>query len=166
MSKGRRTDEDQRISQLLEVRAGGTRAGICGREWCEVCGQEGSFHGFLGAMWAHTAAGRYVCGGCLKGNLRTESNGANPLVVDALILERGFRYCTGCGTEVKLQTDTVEEARRLPFTCSKCHGIDQGLAARRRYLEHEATKPGGLERAGAYIHWAKAGIDEMLGEEE
>ena len=86
--------------------------------------------------------------------------------MDELILERGFRYCAGCGAEAKLQANTVEEARRLPFTCSKCHGIDRGRAARRRFLEHEASKPGGLERARAYMHWARAGLEEMLGEEE
>jgi hypothetical protein len=35
---------------------------------------------------------------------------------------------------------------------------------RRRYLEHEATERGGLERAAARIYWAKAGIEEMLDE--
>lgn len=166
MSGEDRDDQDQRIKELLDVKAGGTGAGICGREWCEVCGEEGSFSGFLGAMWAHTAAGRYVCGGCRKGSLRTESGGANPLTLDELILERGFRYCTGCGTRVALQVKTVDETRRLPFTCSKCHGLDRGRAARRRYLEHEATKAGGLERAGAYIYWAKAGLEEMLEDDD
>ena len=159
-------NKEARIQELMEVKAHGVGAGVCGREFCEVCGQEGSFSGFLGAMWAHTAAGRYVCGGCRKERFRTESNGANPLAVDELILERGFRYCTGCGTEVKLQDNTVEQARRLPLTCSKCHGIDWGRAARRRYLEHEATKEGGLEKAAAHIYWAKAGIEELLGDED
>jgi endogenous inhibitor of DNA gyrase (YacG/DUF329 family) len=154
------------IEELMEVKASGVPAGVCGREWCEVCGQEGSFSGFLGAMWAHTASGRFVCGGCLKGPMRTESNGANPLTLDRLIVERGFRYCGGCGQEVILSEPSVEAARSLPFTCPACHGLDLGAAARRRYLEHQATKKGGLERAAARIHWAKMGIEEMLGEED
>ena len=159
-------NKEAKIQELMEVKASGVRAGVCGREWCEVCGKEGSFSGFLGAMWAHTASGRFVCGGCLKGPMRTESNGANPLTLDRLILERGFRYCGGCGLEVILSEPAVEEARRLPFTCPACEGLDRGAAARRRYLEHQATKEGGLERAAARIQWAKAGIEEMLGDED
>ena len=159
-------NKEARIQELMEVKASGVRAGVCGREWREVCGKEGSFSGFLGAMWAHTAAGRFVCGGCLEGPMRTESNGANPLTLDRMILERGFRYCGGCGQEVILSEPTVEEARRLPFTCPACEGLDRGEAARRRYLEHQASKEGGLERAAARIQWAKAGIEEILGDED
>ena len=31
--------------------------------------------------------------------LRTESGGANSLTLDELILERGYRYCVGCGRQ-------------------------------------------------------------------
>ena len=67
---------------------------------------------------------------------------------------------------MKLQENTVEETRKLPFTCPECDGLDRGRTARRRYLEHEATKKSSLERAGAYIHWAKAGLEEMLGDDD
>lgn len=166
MSAKKKDEQDQRIEELVNAKADGVAAGVCGREWCELCGQEGSFSGFLGAIWAHNAAGRFVCSQCRKGPLRTENGGANSLTLDELILERRYRYCVGCGREVLLQEPTLEEARRLPFTCPKCHDLDRGKAARRRYLEHEATKQGGLERAAAHIYWAKAGLEEMLGDDD
>jgi len=88
------------------------------------------------------------------------------LRLDALILERGFRYCGGCGREVILNERSVEEARKLPYTCPACRGLDRGTAARRRYLEHKASQAGGLEEAAARIRWAKAGIEEILDDSE
>ena len=161
-----KTDKEARIQELMEVRAGGVSAGVCGREFCEVGGQEGSFSGFLGAMWAHTAGGHFVCWSCRQERDRSIREGGTPLTLGKLILERGYRYCEGCGRKVVLPESTMEEALKLPFTCRACHGLDRGQAARRRYLEHEATKSGGLERAAARIHWAKMGIEEMLGEED
>jgi ribosomal protein S27AE len=166
MSAKKKDKEDQRIEELLEVKAGGIGAGVCGREWCELCGKEGSFTGFVSAMAAHMAGGRYVCGRCSRSEDGTSWGTIGTAQLDRLILDRGYRYCGGCGREVLLQEHAVEEARRLPFTCPKCHGLDRGKAARRRYLEHEATKQGGLERAAAHIYWAKAGIEEILGDED
>jgi len=166
MSKNEPDEREQRIDELLEVKAGGVGAGICGREWCEACGQQGSFSGFCSAMAAHTAANRFVCGSCSHGKVGAGNGGASVAKLDELILERGYRYCASCGQEVILGKRTVEEARRLPFTCPACHGQERGEAARRRYLEHEATKQGGLERAAGHIYWAKAGIERILEETE
>jgi len=63
---------------------------------------------------------------------------------------------------VILEERSVEEARKLPFTCPACHGLDRGTASRQRYLEHKATQAGGLEAAAARIRWAKAGVEEIL----
>ena len=161
-----KSEKEARIQELLEVKAGGVSAGVCGREFCEVCGQEGSFSGFLGAMWAHTSAGHFICWNCRQEREHSLREGGTPPTLDKLILERGYRYCEGCGRKVKLAENTLEEALKLPFSCPACHGIDRGQAARRRYLGHEATKQGGLEKAAAHIYWAKAGIEELLGEED
>lgn len=154
------------IEELMEVKTSGVPAGVCGREWCEVCGKEGSFSGFVGALWAHTAGGHFICWSCRQKREHSLREGGTPPTLGKLILERGYRYCEGCGRKVILPESTMEEALKLPFTCPACHGLDRGAAARRRYLEHEATKKGGLERAAARIHWAKAGIEEMLGDED
>ena len=161
MSKGERSRKD-RIDDLLAAEVNGMKAGIFGREWCEACGREGSFKGFAGAMAAHTAAGRFVCADCRKGRLGNGRGGANADLLDGLILGRGFRYCGGCGGGVDLDLKTVDEVRQHPFTCDGCQGVDLGRAARRRYLEHEAKKEGGLERAEARVQWARAGIERIL----
>jgi len=162
----RKPNKEALIQELMQVKAHGLTAGICGREWCEVCGEEGSFTGFVGALWAHTASGHFVCWSCRQERTRTSSEGGTPLTLGKLILERGFRYCEGCGQKVILPESTLEEALKLPFTCPACEGLDRGSAARRRYLEHKATKERGLERAAARIRWAKAGIEEMLEDDE
>ena len=154
--------KDDRIDALLEVEVDGMKAGIFGREWCEGCGREGSFTGFIGAMAAHTAGGRFVCASCRQGDLGTGRGGANSALLDGLILGRGFRYCAGCGQQVTLEVRSCEEAGRRPFTCSDCRGQDVVGRARRRYLEYEATLEGGLDRATARVQWARAGIERIV----
>lgn len=151
-----------RIDELLEVESGGMKAGIFGREWCEGCGREASFRGFVGAMAAHTASGRFMCGSCRKGALGSGHGGANSDLLDGLILGRGFRYCGCCGQKVTLRKRDVDEARRRPFTCAFCSRIDRQGEARRRYLEHEATKTGGLERVADRVNRAKAGLEHIF----
>ena len=53
MSAKKKDEQDQRIEELVNATADGVAAGVCGREWCELCGQEGSFSGFLGEF-GHT----------------------------------------------------------------------------------------------------------------
>jgi hypothetical protein len=158
MSEKNENDRKRLIEELVETKAHGEPAGICGREHCERCGQLGNFSGFCGALGSHLDYNRFTCWQC-----KTEGSGPG---LDQLILERGFRYCGGCGREVILQERTIEETRKLPYTCPPCHGLDRGKAARRRYLEHQATKPGGLDRAAARIRWAKTGIEEILDDSE
>jgi hypothetical protein len=160
------------IDELMSLEARGMRAGICGREFCEACGNAGSFTGFWGAFLAHSYDGRFVCAVCRQGELgRGEGlTSADYAKLDELILTRGFRYCAGCGVEVELDGASAEaqrkEARRRPYTCEACGEIDAGAMGRRRYLEHEASKPEGLERAEARLRWAKAGIERMEPTEE
>jgi hypothetical protein len=53
MKKRPNAEQRRQIDELMEVEAGSrAKAGIIGREWCEACGELGSFSGF-----------RY-CGGC------------------------------------------------------------------------------------------------------
>ena len=159
----RLTDEQNRqIDALMEVETGGAKAGILGREWCEVCGKLGNFSGFICAMATHVAGGRYVCGTCSRSEDGTSFGKISSPQLDRIILDRGFRYCGGCGREVVLAERTAEAVQKLPFTCPVCELPDLGEAARRRYLEHKATQEGGLERASARIRWAKAGIEEIL----
>jgi len=162
----RKPENEAIIEELVQVKARGVPAGICGREWCEVCGNEGSFTGFAGAMCSHTAGGHFVCWSCRQERTRASSEEGTSPTLGKLILERGFRYCEGCGRKVVLPESTLEEALKLPFTCPACKGLDRGPAARKRYLEHEATKEQGLERAAARIRWAKAGIEEILEDDE
>ena len=162
MSRKDKDEQRERIDELLDVEVRGMKAGVYGRQWCEGCGKEGSFSGFIQAMATHTASGRYICGTCRKGDSGYGSSDS----LDELILERGFRYCGGCGREVILEERTVEVARRRPFTCPACFGLDEGRSGRRRYLEHKATKEGGLKQAAARIEWARAGIESMLSNTE
>ena len=170
---------NETIDELMRLEARGMRAGICGREFCEACGQAGSFSGWAGAFVAHSHDGRFVCSTCRKGELgRDSERGSETGVIksadygklDRLILARGFRYCAGCGVEVVLRGETrlqlEQEARRRPFTCEACGEISVGDEARRRYLEHKAEEPGALERAEARLRRAKAGIERMLPNEE
>ena len=166
---------NETIDDLMRLEASGMRAGICGREFCEACGQPGSFSGFWGAFVAHSHDGRFVCSTCREGELGRDSERGSETGVlksadygklDRLILARGFRYCAGCGIEVELAEATHEEAKRRPFTCEACGKISIGDAGRRRYLEHKAEEPGALERAEARLRWAKAGIERMLPNEE
>ena len=145
------TDKKKTIERLLK-----TRAGIYGREYCERCGEAKSFSGFGGAMATHTAQGRFVCWAC--------SQGSSSRDLDALILERGFRFCANCGREVPLERRTEEEVRQKGWTCAECELPDIGLAARRRYLEHKAGEDGGLEAAVARVRWAEAGLKEIIGD--
>ena len=161
MSKKDKGEQRERIEELLDIEVRGMKAGVYGRQWCEGCGKEGSFSGFICAMAAHTAANRYVCSPCRRGELGTGTGGASSSSLDELILERGFRYCCSCGGKVILEERTVEMARRLPVPCAACSGLDRGRAGRRRYLEHKATQEGGLEQAASRIHWARAGIERL-----
>lgn len=163
MTKKLTEEQQQQIDELVEVEAGGgAKAGILGREWCEVCGELKNFHGFVGAMAAHVAGGRFICSPCSANKERGTVGNIHSPQLDRIIIERGFRYCGSCGREVVLFERTPEAAQKLPFTCPSCELPDRGLAARRRYLEHKATQEGGLERTSAYIHWAKREIEEML----
>ena len=146
-----KNDEDL-IDELCHLEADGFVAGVFGREWCEVCGKEGSFTGFLGAMASHASYGRYVCSKCRP---RARS-------LDQLIVDRGYRYCYFCGKKVTLPEPTIEAARQWPFSCEACEGIEVEGFARMRYLRHEATKVGGLEQAAARIRSAKTGIEAFL----
>ena len=170
---------NETIDELMRLEARGMRAGICGREFCEACGQPGSFSGFWGAFVAHSHDGRFVCSACRSGELgRDSERGSGTGVMksadygklDRLILTRCFRYCAGCGVEVVLRGETrlhlEQGARRRPFTCWACGEISIGDTARRRYLEHKAKEPGALERAEARLRWAKAGIERTLPNEE
>jgi hypothetical protein len=159
------SDREEIIKKLATLKTRGLRAGVFGREWCEACGKESSFAGFVSALGTHISFSRFVCGRCSSGELGNESGAAKTEKLDTLILERGFRYCCGCGQRVRLEERTLDEARRTPITCKGCEGIDRGTAARRRYLCHEAEKPGGLERAAARLQWAKRGIEQILDSE-
>lgn len=161
MSKKVTDEQRERIDELLEVEVNGMRAGVFGREWCEGCGKEGSFSGFILAMAVHSSAGRYLCGACRHGEL---GGGPRTDELDELILERGFRYCCECGRPVILEERTVEMARRRPLTCPACRGLDRQWSARRRYLEHKAESEGGLEQAAGRVHWARAGLERILEE--
>jgi hypothetical protein len=164
-------ERDTVIDELMNLEARGMRAGICGREWCEACGKPGSFSGFWGAFVGHSYDGRFVCGTCRSGDMARDDHTGGSMScadydkLDELILKRGFRYCAGCGVELPLRGESRHqlrrEARRRPFTCQTCGEIEIGKAARRRYLEHEAEQPGGLERAEARLRWAQAVIDAM-----
>jgi hypothetical protein len=174
---------NETIDELMRLEARGMRAGICGREFCEGCGEPGSFSGFWGAFVAHSHDGRFVCSTCRRGEFgrgsdRDCDSGSGTGVMksadygklDKLILARGFRYCAGCGVEVVLMGESKkhlqDEARRRPLTCWACGEISVGDEARRRYLEHKAKEPGGLERTQARLRWAKAAIQRMMPEEE
>ena len=172
---------NETIDELMRLEARGMRAGICGREFCEACGQPGSFSGFWGAFVAHSHDGRFVCSTCRKGELGRDSdrdNGsgigtmksADYSKLDRLILTRGFLYCAGCGVEVVLVGESKkrlqEEARRRPLTCWACGEISIGDEARLRYLEHKAEEPGALAQAEARLRWAKAGIERILPNDE
>lgn len=61
-------EQKKTIDELVEVKAGDAPAGIVGREWCEACGQLGSFNGFAGAQVSHLDYGRFVCGRCRDGS--------------------------------------------------------------------------------------------------
>ena len=158
MSKKDKQDREQLIEELVNLKAGKVSAGICGREYCERCGELGSFSGFTGALGSHLDYSRFTCWQC-----RAEGSGPG---LDQLILERGFRYCGGCGLEVILQERTTEEARRLPFACSRCISFDREFEARRRYIGHNARQIGGLEETTARLRWAKAEIEKILDDPE
>ena len=162
MSGKDREHQEKLIEELVETRARGVTAGICGREWCERCGELGSFSGFCGALGSHLDYNRFTCWSCRTGESEAAKEGTPTKRLDELIFERRYRYCGGCGRETILQKRTVEEARRLPFACPACQGFDRGKVARRRYLEHAAENSGDLEKAAARIRWAKAGIEEIL----
>lgn len=161
MSDKRELTLQERIDELLDVGVRGVPSGVFGREWCEACGKLGNFSGFISAMAAHRDWYRFVCGRCQDGN-RARAGSAYTKPLDLLIVDRGFRYCGGCGRDVILVDTSPEELHRLPFTCPACQGLDRGRTARRRYLEHKATEQGGLKRAAARIYWAKAGVEDIL----
>ena len=165
MCKRLTPEQKKAIDELVEVKAGDAPAGIVGREWCEACGQLGNFNGFAGAQVSHLDYGRFVCGRCRDGS-GPRPGSAYTAPLDALTLERGFRYCNGCGREVIIRTWMIQDLRKLPFTCPDCELPDRGIAARRRYLEHKATQEGGLESASARIHWAKREIEGMFPDSE
>jgi hypothetical protein len=156
---------EQEIEELVETRCLGKPVGICGREWCEYCGQLGSFTGFVGAMAAHTSHGRFVCSRCRLGRLNNGRGFTRTDLLDAAILERGFRLCQGCGAEVRLKPRLTCEARRSRVFCGDCSEEDYGLRARRRYLEHEAEM-GRLDEARARITWARRGLEERWGRDD
>jgi len=161
MSEKEKDEQSKRIEELLDTEVNGMKAGVYGRQWCEVCGKEESFTGFVCAMAAHTAAGRFVCVSCRREMLAGERRGSHSDSLDQLILERGFRYCSSCGREVILGARTLELAKKLPTPCPACVGIDRGRKGRRRYLEHKARQEGGLDQAAARIEWARDGLERM-----
>jgi len=124
MSKKEKDEQRERIEELLDIEVNGMKAGVFGREWCEGCGKEGSFSGFICAMAAHSARNRYLCGSCRRRESERGKTGSDWL--DEVILERGFRYCSCCGREVILGERSVEAARRLPVPCPACRGLDRG----------------------------------------
>ena len=64
MSEKDRKNQEELIEELVETKAGDVVAGIVGREWCERCGQLGSFSGFCGARGAHLDHHRFTCWKC------------------------------------------------------------------------------------------------------
>ena len=102
MSNKDKQDREQLIEELVNLKAGKVSAGICGREYCERCGELGSFSGFTGALGSHLDYSRFTCWQC-----RAEGSGPG---LDQLILERGFRYCGG----PKLRLRRSSTIRRTP----------------------------------------------------
>jgi len=151
----------QEIDRLLEVEVQGFGVGIFGREWCECCGRLTSFDGFNLAMLTHFAS-RFVCGACTQKLCQEDHSLGFLETLVALVQKRGFRYCEGCGEKVPIKETTREEIRRAVFTCPDCEVPDRGEAGRRRYLENEATRPGGLKRVTARVRNAKAGLEWIL----